>query len=68
MQDTLKHIMDVGKTDDYIIHPHTSDRHVFYAPQNNVVLFYGIDEDEFVERFPQFFRVRAKSDSCLGHI
>ena len=66
--DNLKSIMNPEKTDLYIIHPHTSERRVFYAPQTNVVLFYGIDEDKFAELSPEFFTAIAKSDSCLGYI
>ena len=60
--------MDVEKTDVYIMHPHTSDRRVFYAPQTNIVLFYGIDEDKFAELSPEFFTAIAKSDACIGYI
>ena len=58
----------MAKTECYIIHPHNSDRRIFYAPQTNVVLFYGIDEDKFAELYPDFFTSIAKSDSCVGYI
>ena len=60
--------MEPSATDLYVIHPNTSDRHVFYAPQTNIVLFYGIDEDRFAELAPEFFTAIAKSDACLGYI
>ena len=60
--------MSKDKTDLYVIHPTTTDRRVLYAPQTNVVFFYGIDEDEFAKLAPEFFTAIAKSDSCLGYI
>ena len=66
--DPLKPMMDAGKTDLYVIHPNTTDRRVFYAPQTNVVLFYGIDEDKFANLGPEFFTSIARSDSCIGYI
>jgi hypothetical protein len=52
----------------YIIHPNTTDRRVFYAPQTNVVFFWGIDEDKFTKLAPEFFSAISKSDACLGYI
>ena len=60
--------MDVSNTDLYVIHPNTNDRRVLYAPQTNVVFFYGIDEDKFVPLASEFFTAIAKSDACLGYI
>ena len=64
----LKPIMNAEKTDLYVIHPNTNDRRVFYAPQTNVVVFWGIDEDKFSKLAPEFFTSIAKSDSCIGYI
>jgi quinol monooxygenase YgiN len=64
----LKNIMNPKGTDLYFIYPHTPDRHILYAPQTNVVFFYGIDEDMFAELAPEFFTAIEKSDSCLGYI
>lgn len=66
--DPLKPLMDASKTDLYVIYPTTPDRRIFYAPQTNVVFFYGIDEDKFAEKAPEFFMSIAKSDSCLGYV
>jgi hypothetical protein len=60
--------MDPNGTDLYVIYPHTPDRHVLYAPQTNVVFFYGIDEDKFAHLAPEFFTAIEKSDSCVGYI
>lgn len=60
--------MDAKETDLYVIYPNTPDRRVFYAPQTNVVLFYGIDEDKFAAKAPEFFTAIAKSDSCIGYV
>ena len=60
--------MDAERTDLYVIYPNTSARHIFYTPQTNVVLFWGIDEDKFAKLAPEFFTSIAKSDSCIGYI
>jgi hypothetical protein len=38
----------------YVIYPHSPDRHVLYAPQTNVVFFYGIDNEKvrWIALFP----------------
>ena len=43
----LEGIMSATTTNLYVIYPSTSDRSVLYAPQTNVVFFYGIDRDKF---------------------
>ena len=60
--------MDAEKTDLYVIHPNTVDRRIFYAPQTNVVFFWGIDEEKFAKLAPEFFTSIAKSDACVGYI
>ena len=60
--------MSVDTTDLYVINPHTPDRSVLYAPQTNVVFFYGIDEDKFAELAPEFFAAISNSDACVGYI
>ena len=65
---SLLHIMNPEQTDLYIIHPSTTDRSVLYAPQTNVVFFWGIDEDKFEKLAPEFFTAIAKSDACLGYV
>ena len=64
----LVDIMDPNGTDLYVMYPQTPDRHVLYAPQTNVVFFFGIDEDKFAELAPEFFTSIEKSDACLGYI
>ena len=64
----LKAIMSESTTDLYVIYPNTPDRSILYAPQTNVVFFYGIDEDKFAQFAPEFFTAISKSDSCLGYI
>jgi hypothetical protein len=60
--------MSQSTTDLYVIYPNTKDRSVLYAPQTNVVFFYGINEDKFAELAPEFFNAIAHSDSCIGYI
>jgi hypothetical protein len=60
--------MKPESSDFYFITPSATDRKVFYAPQTNVVFFWGIDEDKFAELAPEFFTAIAKSDSCVGYI
>ena len=52
----------------YVIYPHTPARHILYAPQTNVVFFYGIDDALFAKYAPEFFTAIEKSDSCLVYI
>ncbi|KAL9468291.1 hypothetical protein ACSS6W_009985 [Trichoderma asperelloides] len=66
--ETLWHIMDIEKTDLYIITPNTPDRRVLYAPQTNVVFFWRIDEDAFRSKQDEFFTAIEQSDSCVGYI
>jgi hypothetical protein len=63
-----KSLMSQSTTDLYVIYPTTKDRSVLYAPQTNVVFFYGINEDKFAELAPEFFSAIANSDSCIGYI
>ncbi|KAL7893071.1 hypothetical protein HDV63DRAFT_392966 [Trichoderma sp. SZMC 28014] len=65
---SLQHIMDKEKTDLYVISPNTPDRRVLYAPQTNVVFFWGIDEDAFRSKQDEFFTAIEQSDSCVGYI
>lgn len=64
----IAHIMDPAATDLYVIYPHTPERHVLYAPQTNVVFFYGIDDAKFAQHAPEFFTAIEKSDACVGYI
>lgn len=66
--EALWHIMDKEKTDLYIISPNTPDRRVLYAPQTNVVFFWGIDEDAFRSKQDEFFTAIEQSDACVGYI
>ncbi|KAL7914008.1 hypothetical protein GGI35DRAFT_490363 [Trichoderma velutinum] len=66
--ESLWHIMDREKTDLYVIVPNTPDRSILYAPQTNVVFFWGIDEDAFRAKQDEFFTAIEKSDACLGYI
>lgn len=66
--EALWHIMDKEKTDLYVISPNTPDRRVLYAPQTNVVFFWGIDEDAFRSKQDEFFTAIEQSDSCVGYI
>ena len=60
--------MHPDKTDVYIIRPQTTNRSILYAPQTNVVTFWGIDDEKFARLGPEFFTAIARSDACLGYI
>lgn len=60
--------MDKSKTMNCAIVPSTASRRVFYAPQTNVVFFWGIDREKFAKVSPEFFTAIASSDACLGYI
>ncbi|KAL6892016.1 hypothetical protein GGI43DRAFT_413965 [Trichoderma evansii] len=66
--ESLQRIMDKEKTDLYIISPNTPDRRILYAPQTNVVFFWGIDEETFRSKQDEFFTAIEQSDACLGYI
>lgn len=61
-------LTDPEKTDHYLITPNTTSRSILYAPQTNVVFFWGIDEEKFSQFAPEFFTAISKSDACLGYI
>jgi quinol monooxygenase YgiN len=60
--------MNPMQTDLYVISPTTGDRHVLYAPQTNVVFFWGIEEDAFRAKQDEFCTAIELSDGCLGYI
>ena len=60
--------MDKPRTLNVAITPCTTSRRVFYAPQTNVVFFWGIEQEKFAKVSPEFFSAIANSDACLGYI
>lgn len=61
-------IMNAEKTDLFVIRPSTNRRDAIYAPHTQVLFVYGIDEDAFAQKAPEYFTAIANSDSCVGYI